>query len=375
MRSIGILCGVGSMLLEARRHGFHLVGNIETRQQFRVAPWVWDLNFPDTPFYTKLGGRVSVKGNFVEPPDFSELSDDWYEPELALGHPPCGSYSSLGYTGVSKDKHDEQTRLERERKRNSQLGLMAEFVTMINEFHPKVFALDNLPKAMRAVPLSWWEENLPSYKLTVLEMSNFDYGNPQRRKRLWVIGTLHHKRFKFVPPRKRLKGPKTAWEAIRDLPWEPWKDIPELAHFHHPASGKPVGGLYLNDGIEERRHARTMDEAAFAFLGLPNGYLWPYITGSGRYTKKAAHTRVPISGPSRVLTGGETLRHPITGWPLTPRERARIMGWPDDFKLYPDKIPTRTDLIKMVKLTGKAVPSEFPRYLINQLIDHIGKIR
>jgi site-specific DNA-cytosine methylase len=128
----------------------------------------------------------------------------------------------------------------------------------------------------------------------------------------------------------------------------------------------------MNDANDNRVPIRTMTELAIGFLGLPNSFLWPYITATGRTTKKAGHTRLAIDRPSRVPTGSETLRHPFTGWPLTIRERARLMGWPDSFLFSGQGIEiNRQNITKLVKLTGRAVPSEFPRYLIPQLQNHI----
>lgn len=85
--------------------------------------------------------------------------------------------------------------------------------------------------------------------------------------------------------------------------------------------------------------------------------------------------RVRVDNRSKVLTGLPSIHHPWTGWPLTPRERARLMDWPDDFMLGSETTNyDRRTLMRLTLFTGKAVPSAFPRYLIPQIIKHLRRM-
>ena len=93
---IGLLCGVGSLLREAQDEGYDVLGNIESRGPYATAlDLSWNHNFPDAPFVRKLD---------------DELIDAWSEADLALGHPPCGSHSTLGNSGARADSMDAETR-------------------------------------------------------------------------------------------------------------------------------------------------------------------------------------------------------------------------------------------------------------------------
>jgi site-specific DNA-cytosine methylase len=118
---------------------------------------------------------------------------------------------------------------------------------------------------------------------------------------------------------------------------------------------------------------QTVAELAAYFLALAPKTLWPYRTDSGRIAYKLGRVRLDHANRSGVLSGLETLHHPLTGWPLTPRERARLMNWPDSFHLNsPGRTSfSRSDIMRLVLFTGKAVPSGFPRFLIPQLIKHL----
>jgi site-specific DNA-cytosine methylase len=221
-----------------------------------------------------------------------------------------------------------------------------------------------------------WSELLPRYRMTFLQIWNWDYGSPQRRKRLWVIGSRSKKAFVFKPPRSRIPGPEDTWSAIQDLPWQPWVDQPGIDHVHHLVGSKPIGGYWSRTSGGERWAIQDFIDYAAGFMSLPPGLLWPYMNNHGRYVHKPSRARPAMGKPARVLSGNETINHPLTGWPLTIRERARIMGWPDGFRLSdpPEHSLDRTTITKMVLVTGRAVPSEFPRFLIPQLMDHASSI-
>lgn len=355
-RAVGFLCGAGSLLHEARALGYDVVGNVDTRSYFKDGK-VWRLNF-DAPFS----------------PEPSKLHDEWRNADLAIGHPPCGSHSILGQTRVARDRPDlDRKNFHARRAKNA--GLLPLFAQLVNEYRPKVFALDNLPKIMTTIaPPQWWERSLPGYKLTYLTIVNWDYGSPQTRERLWVIGTRAKRPFVFEPiGRRPARSPESAWDAIDDLPWEPWRDVPALAHVHLKPGDRPLDSYWLRHG---KRYEITLqsDAAAAGFLSLPPGYNWPYVSKRGLDNRKPGKHRMGFERAS--VFGAKDVYHPITGWPLTPRERARVMGWPDDFQLWDvERWGWSTGIYRrLIVVTGKAVPSHFPKYLLPQLRAHARRV-
>lgn len=356
MRAVGFLAGVGSLLWEAKDAGFDVVGNFETRAPYRTARQLsWDLNFPHADFITDVD-------------QFTPFEGYWWNADLAIGHPPCGSHSLLG--GMSSDRSVKE-REENRRKRHKDSGLLPMYTQLVRLLKPKSFVLDNLPKIMTTVaPKEWWTNELPDYRLTFIIMFNWDYGTPQLRKRLWVVGVRRPiKRFEFSPLRQRPKGaPTTVLEALAGLPWEPWENDERLGHVHV----QPQDRLHGHFPVKGGREASDTADVALGYLALPTDHPWPYITKTGRPAVKISWQRLDPFKRSRTLTGLPSLYHPLTGWPLTPRERARLMDWPDQFKL--GDVSTTFDtyaLRRLTLFTGKAVPSAFPRYLLPQLVKHL----
>lgn len=368
MRVVGMFAGIGTLLREARDAGLDVRGNVEIRPYFKNLDWIWGLNFPDVQLLTNFYGKK-------EKPKLPKLPDEWIEDaDLMIGHPPCGSYSILGHSGRSLDKHSEEDRAQRVQERSKNPGLVPLFRRAVHRLRPRMFALENLPKLMELFPPSWWSENFPDYRITVMYITNWDYGSPQIRKRLWVVGTRSRRAFELKEPRRRLPGPENPLQALEGLPWEPWIDDHPLAHVHNEIDTRPRGGWWCLDDRGERYRLENVASVAMGFLSLPPGQIWPYYTAAMRPTKKPAQTRLfSTERHSRIPTGMETLRHPLTGWGLTLRERARLQGWPDDFHLWSENRGslTRPMIYRMMVATGRAIPSEFPRYLIPQLIDHL----
>jgi site-specific DNA-cytosine methylase len=353
MYCLGLLAGVGSLLREAQDVGFTIVGNLETRTPYHTGRHLcWDLNFPNVPLVRH--------GRFKR------------EIDLAIGHPPCGSHSQLGNSGQPAHKTTEERR-RMQAIRHARVGLLPFFVEEVNRLQPRMFALDNLPKILSTVaPVEWWETALPRYRLTFIEMLNWKFGTPQLRKRLWVVGARRPmKRFEFRFPNLigRLPGPETALAAFEGLPWEPWKDDPVLGHVHVPPHLMLTGDYRTTvPGLSVTRASQL----ALGFLSIPPDKAWPYLTRFGRLAVKIGRQRLRFDGRSRTITGLPSIHHPITGWPLTARERARLMDWPDDFHLGgADATYDRFTLMRLTLLTGKAVPSGFPRWLLPQIAEHL----
>lgn len=359
---LGLLAGVGSLLREARDVGYHVLGNVESRRPYHLGLHLsWAHNFPDTPL---------MMGTAEDQKYLKQMRGDV---DLAIGHPPCGSHSAMGNSGARVDSMSEAEREAYHARRRKDMGLLPMFTDYVKWLKPKAFALDNLPKILKtSAPPEWWRETLPDYQLTFITMANWDYGTPQRRQRLWVVGVRGKKPFTFKPPATRLEGPRSVLEACLATPaldWRPWVNDPANGHVHVEPHDMLTSDYRTTTPSYRVRHAV---ELAVGMLSIPPGRPWPYITEIGRDATKIGRQRAQLSHTCPVLTGLPAVHHPLTGWPLTARERARLMDWPDDFVLgTSDTTYDKNTLMKLILFTGKAVPSGFPRYMLPQLDEHV----
>lgn len=137
------------------------------------------------------------------------------EAALVIGGPPCQSWS---LAGLRKGLEDERGKL------------LFEFVRIVRETLPLGFVLENVKgltnwdngKALAmlidelSAPIVW---NGKEYKYRVAPpkvLNAVDYGVPQVRERLILVGNRIGKKYEYPAPRPAEK--KTVWDAIGSLP-------------------------------------------------------------------------------------------------------------------------------------------------------------
>jgi len=149
------------------------------------------------------------------------------EAALVIGGPPCQSFSLAG------------KRMGLDDKRGS---MILEFSRLVHEILPKAFVMENVKgmlnwengKAIEAVLSEFKEPAKYKNKKYIYDVSYsllnaVDYGVPQKRERLFIVGNRIGKNFKFPEPTHVKPGQLnidskpsyiTTWDAIGVLPKE-----------------------------------------------------------------------------------------------------------------------------------------------------------
>jgi DNA (cytosine-5)-methyltransferase 1 len=132
---------------------------------------------------------------------------------VVIGGPPCQGFSNAGWRNPDD-------------KRNQ---LFKEFVHVVNEIRPEIFVMENVPgiltmrkgEAMKEIIASF--EEIGYYVNTPFKLSAENFGVPQKRKRVVIVGSL--KKEKINPPKilfsatdENLPKPITVKQAIGGLP-------------------------------------------------------------------------------------------------------------------------------------------------------------
>lgn len=290
---LGVSGGNGVIL-----HPFnkHLIGNVETRSVFHTFNEAqWKLNF-----------RVNQ--------DQSEVKYLRSMVDVIVGAPDCGHSSVLAYSRGKKLKDP---------KENDSLNL---FIKYINEYQPKFFLMENLPKLLD----NWGEEIediFPDYRLIIHKKSVSAWGNSQvSRVRLVVIG-LHRvlpdglrKRFSLPSPYTNLKK---SGELIKDLR----EENPDICNVRESQNTQIA--LYYK-GLRKITAGLAQELWMGKFRDLKK---WPVNEGNlknqpGIYRNFEEHYPLTVRKQSRQFNHW--------GLMMSPREMARIQGIPDSFKLWYD---------------------------------------
>lgn len=233
--------------------------------------------------------------------------------DLFVGGSPCQSFSIAGARGGFEDARGT---------------LFYEYCRLVDEIQPKVFIYENVYGVLTHDKGNTWKVMQNSfnslgyyYKWKILDAR--DFGIPQGRRRLYVVGFKskeEYDNFKFPLPFK-LKY------TMQDLLIENVKE----GNFIN-REGKLIITERVGEAPEEKYYLSDKLKA--------------YVMSPG--TKKFMHTDAKINLPiARALlsTQGNSHRASVNNYvttndrirALTVRETYRLMGFPDDFKIVVSK--------------------------------------
>ena len=182
IRTLSLFSGAGGLDIGFSDVGFDIVASVEIEKKFCET---LELNTGD-------GKRFQhSKVNCIDIRDFS--GDDLGKIDFIIGGPPCQTFSAAG------------------RRANGVLGttdargvLFREYVRLLEKLSPKGFLFENVYGIVGAQNGEAWKEILQSfsevgYQLFYRIVDAADYGVPQHRERLLIVG-LKEGHFKFPRP-------------------------------------------------------------------------------------------------------------------------------------------------------------------------------
>jgi len=342
MRILGVYAGIGSPMVNPYKDGHTVVGNIEPRS-FAHA---FDAEGKNT-FLENFPGAWLVKK--VDEVPLSELLDI----DIIAGHPKCGRYSNL----VNKKKAD----MEEYSKKKSDEFL--EYIRIVNMVKPKFAFFDNLPKSLVANPPELYRSLLPEYHVNVEYVSNFYYGNCQtNRNRLFIIASLKELEYDFFPGEQEYGY--TLRDKISDIEGK-YGTLPN--HRQHGLKAKASAGrrVYQEGSMSWEQIRKTFEEKT-------DTKALHYINADGELKYHFGFMRAKYDHGCPTLIGTNPILHPHTNLPLSLRERARVMGFPDDFVFHgmldeeEGNVWYHNHNSNMIKQTGRCIPCEFPGFLVRQ---------
>ncbi len=260
--------------------------------------------------------------------------------DLLTGGVPCQSFSQAGLRKGLEDPRGE---------------LMIKFGGMIKTLQPKTFMIENVRgllthnkgETIREIIKILNKEEL--YTIEYKLLNSFDYGVPQKRERVFIIGTLKTENITFSFPEK---DPNPI--LLKNVLY----DVPESQGAKYSDEKKrlfaliPQGGCWINLPIDTQRE----------YLGNS------YLSGGG---KRGILYRLSMEKPSLTLlctpSQKQTERcHPLEERPLTVREYARIQTFPDDYEFI-------GSLSSQYKQIGNAVPVKMAHHIGRSIYNAIKK--
>lgn len=351
MKALSIFSGCGGMDIGVEESGFEVITAIEK-----------DVHASDSlsNWYESKGRKDIVLTEDIRNVDPKNYKDK--KIRLLFGGPPCQAFSLAGKRNALSDERGQ---------------LLFEVVRFAKEIKPQSIIVEQVKGLLSAVDETGEKGGVFTRFLKELSdlgyilkwqvLNAADYGIPQKRQRLFVVGTLGKNGFKFPNPTHTPKSkagllfssPPYSGVAsyLFDLP-EPVRKGEEESFPNH-IDVTPDRDIERISFVPEGGHLAAQRGIA------PDGVVM-------RLTKKdtTKYRRLKFSDPSLTLRGGEIFFHPTDDRYLTPREYLRIHTFPDNYELK-GPIRSRSGSVKNLdqhRQVANSVPPKLAELVAKELI-------
>ncbi|MGB3402695.1 MAG: DNA cytosine methyltransferase [Microcoleaceae cyanobacterium] len=343
--AVDLFAGAGGMSLGFEQAGFNVLAAVEIDP---IHCAVHQYNFPYSTIFCRDITTISAD----EIRDASNIGDRSID--VVFGGPPCQGFSLMGKRLLEDSRNQ----------------LVFHFMRLVAELKPKYFVLENVKGMAAAKHHQLIQELIDKFvyygyyvQLPYQVLNAADYGVPQKRERLFLMGSkiglplpkypepISQNSFKSS---NSLKTP-TVWQAIQDLP--------EVENYSE---------LIQQDWVEaEFKSASYYGEIMQGKRFLDDDYSYSRIYQNNLLTSslRTQHNSVSIERFKQTLSGKtepisrfhkldpnglcNTLRagtpssrgahtsarpiHPFTPRCITVREAARLHSYPDWFRFHVTK--------------------------------------
>lgn len=330
MKSLDLFAGAGGMTLGFKKAGIESIGAIELD---RFAAETFSYNFPDIPMYNRDIHSFSNE----------EIMEKFEGVDIIAGGPPCQGFSVSGPSqyGIID-------------KRNT---LIMEFYRFIKVLKPRYCVLENVKGILNGKmnssqkALDTYRNKLKAigYETRVFVLQAADFGVPQHRERVVVIGCLDGE---GIPD--SIVGDycgEENWIKVSDV----FGDLPDIEAgegenelVEYKSEPQSEYQAYIRNGskgvtnhVAMKHTKRLVDRFAQipqggSLLDVPSEYGQRQRNGQGLDVKKRYKTnnqRLHPDKVSNIITASfqSTFVHPYLNRNLTAREGARLQSFPDSF--------------------------------------------
>ena len=339
--AIDLFCGCGGMGLGLEQAGFEVL-------------YANDISKDATNTY-----KANLHAGIVDCKDVARVSPHKLREkinrpvDIIVAGTPCQGFSTLG----KRNPGDP---------RNAMFKHLARF---LKAFKPKMFLMENVGGMLTmrgGTDFGRIREKLEGagYATTPVNLLASEYGVPQNRERVFLIGTLGGGKDVRLP--KPAKEKITVYEAISDLDFlgsgegsSTYAKPPSSVYQRKMRTGCRV---LLNH--EAPRHSRRIRER---FASIPAGSGWSDPSESG---KRDCHKLDPGTQSRTVTTLPEDFVHYSKDRIPTVRELARLQSFPDWFEFKGPRTTggqQRTRTCCQYTQVGNAVPPELARALFKNI--------
>ena len=334
LKTISLYTGAGGLDIGLEAAGFDTTVAIEADK------WAYETLIYNRPYWNPVQRNI----HNISSQNIRRLGElDQCEPALLIGGPPCQPFSKSAYWSQG----------DTQRLDDSRSDTLSAYLRVLRDLRPKAFLIENVfgityrgkseaIDLLRKIVHEINREEGTQYTFNLGILNAADYGVPQLRERVFIIGSRDGISFKFPPPTHQDPTDRsadlfsrepwlTAWDAIGDLDDLEHADIPITGKWANLLSSIPEGRNYLH-------HTKRGD-------GIP---LFGWRTRYWSFLLKLAKDR-----PSWTIQAQPGSAIGPFHWKnrrLSTREICRLQTFPDDYKIWGGRTEVQRQL-------GNAVPS------------------
>lgn len=363
---LDLFAGVGGLSYGfAHDDQFNIVAANEILENMAKA---YSLNHPTVKMYNK-----DIK-------DFSildlnaDLGISEGDIDIVVGGPPCQAYSTVGKRLIDDPRGK----------------LFQEYFRILKELKPKIFVFENV-KGLLSMQGGHLIKQIISlfesigYNVSYKLLNAADYGTPQIRERVFIVGTLSNKIFEFPEPTHY--NPENGPNLFSDL--KPYVTLGEAIGDLGVLSNGGACDCYLcppsneyqqlmrenaSDEVSDHEVPKNNEKMVRLMNALPDGGTPEDIPEELRPSSgfKNTYCRLWWDKPCTTITrnlgcpSSSRCIHPKQPRSLSTREGARIQGFPDDYKFYGPRGDKNLQIGNAVPtFLSKAIKDAIKRYLAN----------
>lgn len=328
-----------------------------------------------------------------------------YKPDVIIGGPPCQGFSNAG----NKDPKDP---------RNSLFNNYAQWVDVLK---PKVFVMENVKGILTGkneagesvIDIIKSTFEAINYKVTIWQLNAANYGVPQSRERVFIVGNIYDKEISappithYLPEQKEklngkaveLKEAITVIKAIGDLPQLKAKEGEEEATFTREPENdfqKLLRGevTTLYNHVPMRHTNRLIKRYEQILTGISMNDISEDLQvrkrgGNGElssieFSSNYRHLKPDMVSYTIPASFYSNFVHPNQPRNITSREAARLQSFPDSYIFKGKRTQMSSKLLKRLgkddqnylsqyNQIGNAVPPLLAKAVASRIYDFINE--
>ena len=356
IKILDLFAGCGGLSLGFLQAGYEIVKAVEFNKDIAKS---YQLNHPNVDI---LIDDISNLGEYL-------FKDDIVD--IVLGGPPCQGFSMAGARNRNGFIDDPRN------------YLFKHYFRIVQYVKPKAFIMENVKGLLSMQEGRVFNEILKifseaGYCVNYKIVKALEFGIPQKRERLIIVGSLHNNYDFEEEWNKTIEDIKkkdtkffevvNVYDAIGNL-----TQATESGIISNVKSETYYQNFLHRDVKEIHNHNQTKhnDKAVNRMKKVKNGENFSVLDEEINSIHSGSYGRLSWDEPAPTITtrfdtpSGGRFTHPEYNRTLTPREAARIQSFPDDFVFY----GTRTSICTQI---GNAVPPKIS-YFLAKLIERILK--